>query len=374
MNRYVLAPDSFKESLTSIEAAEAMADGVHDADPSAETIVCPMADGGEGFAQTLAAALGAEAMSVPTHNALGEPVEGLIHRVGGTVILDVATACGLELIEPDRRDVLGSDSRGVGELILAALDAGARRLIIGLGGSATNDGGAGMLAVLGARFLDARGEPVTTSPAGLAHLAVLDTSALDPRLASVEVEAACDVDSPLLGPQGASAVFGPQKGADPQQVVLLDTLLSRISTLSGPHGVTVSTWPGAGAAGGLGWAILTFLGGRMRPGVDLVIEATGLREALPGATAVFTGEGAADSQTLSGKTAAGIAAAAREEAVPVVIFAGRISDDASALLDKGVSGLVTITPEGTPLERALAEGRQNLRAAVAGWVHQHPAT
>ncbi|MFC2757188.1 glycerate kinase, partial [Propionibacterium acidifaciens] len=155
------------------------------------------------------------------------------------------------------------------------------------------------------------------------------------------------------------------------QVMLLDTLLTRLSALSGTRGVALASEPGAGAAGGLGWAILTFLGGRMRPGVDLVIEATGLREALTGATAVLTGEGAADAQTLTGKTAASVAAAARERGVPVVVFAGRIADDARALLDQGVAGLVTITPEGTPLDRALAEGGRNLRAAVAGWVRRH---
>lgn len=371
MSRYVLAPDSFKESLTATEATEAMAAGVRDADPTAETVACPMTDGGEGFALTLASSLGAEPISVPSHDALGRPIEGLIHRVDDTVVLDVATACGLELVEPALRDVLNCDSYGVGELVLAALDAGARRLVIGLGGSATNDGGAGMLAALGVRFLDARGRPVATTPTGLAHLASLDVGGLDPRLADVEVQAACDVDSPLLGPRGASAVFGPQKGATAQQVMLLDTLLTRLSALSGTRGVALASEPGAGAAGGLGWAILTFLGGRMRPGVDLVIEATGLREALTGATAVLTGEGAADAQTLTGKTAAGVAAAARERGVPVVVFAGRIADDARALLDQGVAGLVTITPEGTPLDRALAEGGRNLRAAVAGWVRRH---
>ena len=168
MSRYVLAPDSFKESLTATEATEAMAAGVRDADPTAETVACPMTDGGEGFALTLASSLGAEPISVPSHDALGRPIEGLIHRVGDTVVLDVATACGLELVEPALRDVLNCDSYGVGELVLAALDAGARRLVIGLGGSATNDGGAGMLAALGVRFLDARGRPVATTPTGLA--------------------------------------------------------------------------------------------------------------------------------------------------------------------------------------------------------------
>ncbi|RLP08151.1 glycerate kinase [Propionibacterium australiense] len=368
MSRYVLAPDSFKESLTSVEAAEAMAAGVRDADPCAETVLCPLAVDDEGFAQTLAAALGAEPIDVPVHDAMGEPVAGVIHRIGDTVILDAACACGLERVEPARRDVLAADSFGVGELILAALDAGARRLVVALGGSASNDGGAGMMAALGVRFLDTRGEPVETSPTGLARLASLDVSGLDPRLADLEVEAASEISAPLLGAHGASAVFGPQRGAAPQHVALLDTLLTRLSALSGTRGVSISSAPGAGAAGGLGWAVLTFLNGRMRSGAELVIEAGGLHSVLPGATAVLTGEGTVDARSLTSATTAGITAAADGPGVPVVVFAGRILDGARVLLDRGVTELVTITPEDAPLDEALASGGQNLRTAVAAWV------
>lgn len=376
MSRFVLAPDSFKESMTAIEAAQAMRLGVLDADPGAECLECPMADGGEGFAQVLAAALGARSAEAAIHDALGRPTTGSFHLAGSTAILDAATAVGLGMIAPDERDVMASDTRGVGELVGAALDAGARRIIIGLGGTATNDGGAGMLRALGARFLDGGGEPLDPSPLSLGaadgpgQLAGIDASGLDPRLAEAEILAACDVRSPLLGPQGASAVFGPQKGASSDQVERLDRHLARLAELSGSERQAIASCEGAGAAGGLGWAIMAFLGGVMRPGVEILIEATGLERAAIGATAVLTGEGSADAQTLQGKTAAGVARAARAAGSPVVILAGRIDPSARALLDEGVSALVPITPEGTPLERALAEGAANLRAATARWVRE----
>jgi len=368
MSRYVLAPGSFAESLTPVEAAGAMAAGVHDADPGAETTCCPVGDDGAGLAQTLASALGAEPVAVPVHDAVGKPVTGVIHHAGGTVVLDAASACGLELVEPARRDVLGSDSYGAGELISAALDAGARRLVIGLGETATNDGGAGMLAALGVRFLDAREEPVATTPAGLARLASVDVSGLDPRLADLEVEAVCDVDAPLLGAHGTSATTGPRKGATPQHVTLLDTLLTRLAALCGTRGVSISAAPGAGAAGGLGWAILTFLNGRMRSGVDLVIEASGLHAALPGATAVLTGGDVIGVHGPAGSTASGVAAAAGEPGVPVVVFTGPVPADAGALLDHGVAELVAVAPPEDATPGGDEDTGRQLRAAVADWV------
>ncbi|WP_127841564.1 glycerate kinase [Actinomyces wuliandei] len=378
MATYVLAPDSFKESMTALEAAEAMAAGVRQADPKATCLLRPMADGGEGFAQTLAAALGARSVEVPVHDALGAPVQGALYLAGTTALLDVATAVGLEQVPPRHRDVMGSSSLGVGELVLAALDRGAQEIIVGLGGSATNDAGAGMLAALGVRFLDEQAAPLAPVPAELVRATAVDTSGLDPRLAGVQVHAACDVTSPLLGPQGASAVFGPQKGATGSQVRVLDDLLSRLAGLStsseGVSGTEVAQRPGAGAAGGLGWALMTFLSARTRPGVDLVMEASGLAEAVKGATAVLTGEGSVDSQTLSGKTAAGVVRVAAAAGVPVVVFAGRVQADAAALLGQGVRDLVQITPEGTAMEQALAEGSQNLRSAVTRWVAAQEAS
>ncbi|AYD90223.1 glycerate kinase [Actinomyces lilanjuaniae] len=378
MVTYVLAPDSFKESMTTLQAAEAMAEGVRQADPQATCLLRPMADGGEGFARTLSAALGARRVEVPVHDALGAPVQGFVYLAGTTALLDVATAVGLEQIPPCHRDVMGSSSLGVGELVLAALDRGAQEVIIGLGGSATNDAGAGMLAALGVRFLDEQSAALAPVPAELVKVAAVDTSGLDPRLADVRVQAACDVTSPLLGPQGASAVFGPQKGATDSQVLVLDSLLSRLASLAttpeGVSGTEVAQRPGAGAAGGLGWALMTFLSAQTRPGVDLVMEASGLAEAVEGAAAVLTGEGSVDSQTLSGKTAAGVIRVAAAAGVPVAVFAGRVQADAATLLGQGVHDLVQITPEGTAIERALAEGSQNLRSAVARWVAAQEAS
>ncbi len=365
MTTFVLAPDSFKESLSSAQAARAMELGVHDADPDARLVCVPMADGGEGFAEVLADALGARRIDVPVHDALGRPITGAVHMLRDTAVIDVATAVGLGLIPPAQRDIMASDSRGVGELISAALDLGANELIVGLGGSATNDGGAGMLRALGARFLDASGRELSGRPGDLLELASVDVGGLDPRLAGLDVQAACDVNSPLLGPQGASAIFGPQKGATPQLVKRLDALATQLSRLAGEHGVKLAAAPGSGAAGGLGWALMTFLGARMRPGVDVVIEATGLGRSLADATALITGEGSVDAQSATGKTVSGLAGLARAAGVPVIVFAGRVGEGAEALRKIGVTRLVQITPEGTPLDEALAKAATLLRASVA---------
>ncbi|MFT8396199.1 glycerate kinase [Propionibacterium sp.] len=365
MNTFVLAPDSFKESLRAVQAARAMELGVHDADSSAQTLMVPMADGGEGFAEVLAQALGARRIEVDVHDALGRPITGALHLREQTAVIDVATAVGLGLIDPADRDIMVSDSTGVGELVLAALDAGATELIVGLGGSATNDGGAGMLRALGARFFDSAGRELTGQPAELSAVASVDAGGLDSRLETLRVQAACDVRSPLLGGQGASAVFGPQKGATPQLVGQLDSMLGRLSQITGDRGNQMAAAPGSGAAGGLGWAFMTFLGAQMRPGVEVVIDATGLREKLAGATALLTGEGSVDAQTATGKTVAGLAGIAQEAKVPVAVFAGQVHEDASALYEIGVTRLVQITPEGTPLDKALGEAGSFLRDAVA---------
>ena len=225
--KVVLAPDSFKEAMTAAEAAAAMARGVLAVVPDAEVVQVPMSDGGEGFTDAVAAALGARVRTVETVDALGRPVKGRLAVGGGTAVLEMATAAGLELVPEEERDVLGSDTRGVGRMIRAALDAGADRPLLGIGGSATNDGGAGMLAELGVRFLDGEGQAVGTTPREVEGLASVDASGLDARLAGLRIEAACDVDNPLLGERGASAVFGPQKGASPEDVDYLDSVLAR---------------------------------------------------------------------------------------------------------------------------------------------------
>lgn len=362
--RVVCAPDSFKHALTATQAAAAMADGVRDAWPDADAVELPLSDGGEGFTDALAGALGARIVEVDVLDALGRPARGRFALTGHLAVIEVASAVGLEAVADEDRAIWDADTRGVGQLIAAALDAGATELLIGLGGSATNDAGAGMLSALGVRFLDAAGEPVATTPRGLAELAEVDAAGLDPRLGAVRVRVACDVDTPLTGPRGASAVFGPQKGATAADVPRLDEVLERVAALVSRG--RLASQAGAGAAGGLGFALLALLGAELGPGIDLVADLVHLDDRVAGATLVLTGEGSADAQTLAGKAPAGIVAAARRHGVPVAIFAGRVEPEADVLLrDGAVEALITITPAGQPLPEALARAGENLRGAVA---------
>jgi glycerate 2-kinase len=364
--RIVLAPDSFKESMTAPEAAAAMARGVRRVAPDAECIMMPMADGGEGTTDALVAALGAARREVMALDALGRPVRAAYGLApDGLAVLEVAAAVGIGLVEPRERDVMRSDSRGVAMIMLDAVDAGATRVLIGLGGSATTDGGAGMLAGLGARFLDAAGAEISPDPVGLARLARVDVAGLDRRLSGLRIDVASDVTSPLLGPLGSAAVFGPQKGATPAQVPVLDAALARLADALVRAGLPdTRNLPGAGAAGGLGMALLA-LGARLRPGVEVVAEATGLERAVAGADLVLTGEGALDAQTAAGKTPAGVLAVASRHGVPVIAFAGRLGADVGTL---GFAACVPIVAGSVDLATALREGPANLDRAVAGAV------
>lgn len=367
----VCAPDSFKHALTARQAAAAMAAGVRDAWPDAVAVELPLSDGGEGFTDALAGALDARLIEVPVLDALGRDAVGVIAVAGPLAVIEVAAAVGLEAIADDERAIWDADTRGVGQLIAAALDAGATELLIGLGGSATNDAGSGMLASLGVRFLDAAGEPVATTPRGLTDLARIGASGLDPRLASVRVRVACDVDTPLTGERGASAVFGPQKGATPTDVPRLDAVLAGVAARSARADQAEAS--GTGAAGGLGFALVAYLGAELGPGIELVADLVSLEDRVGGATLVLTGEGSADAQTLAGKAPAGIVAAARRHGVPVAIFAGRVEPEADALLaDETVEALVTITPQGQPLPQALAHAAANLRTAVGAYLAARP--
>ncbi len=362
--RFVVAPDSFKESMTAQQAAAAMVHGLRKALPKAAIAVAPLSDGGEGFTATMAESLGLRLTEVPAQDALGRPRTGLLAVGEGLAVLEVASAVGLEWIAPAEREVLRASSYGVGQLISAALDAGARRLLVGLGGSATNDGGLGMLRALGAQFWTDDGRPVTV-PSDLPRLARVDLSGLDARLGGVDVQAACDVTNPLTGPSGASAIFGPQKGATPAQVEFLDAALAELAQVSGRE--SDADAPGAGAAGGLGFALMAFLDARLRPGAELVMETVGLAELVANATVVLTGEGAVDSQTSYGKVPAAVTALSRELGVPVVLFAGQVCPGAAVLLEQGVRQLVEITPPGQPHPQALAGGAANLATAVERW-------
>lgn len=368
--RIVLAPDSFKESMTAAEAIAAMRAGVHAALPDAECIGVPMADGGEGTVDAVVDALDGQRVSVEATDALGRPISARYGYVPGRrlAVIEMAAAAGLEQIAPDERDVLRASTFGVGQLIADALDRGAAEFLIGLGGSATNDGGAGMLTALGVRLSDAAGAPLPPGGAALADLAHIDTTGLDPRLAGVRIQLACDVTAPLLGPGGASAVFGPQKGATSADVTRLEAALARFAAVAA---ATHADTPGAGAAGGLGFALLEFLDATSRPGVEVVAETVGLQQALEGATWVFTGEGGVDAQTLMGKTPFGVAQVAARTGAKVVIFAGRVGDDAAVLLDHGIDEIVGITAPGTPLAEALRTGPQSLTRAVTDFLRRH---
>lgn len=368
----VCAPDSFKESMSAPVAAAAMAEGVRDALPDAVVLQLPMSDGGEGFAAAIASATGAIWVPEVVPDALGRPTEaGYVWAPGARrAVVEMASAAGLEQIPVADRDIRGSSTRGVGRLVLAALDAGARHLVIGLGGSATTDGGAGLLAELGVRFVDAAGIDLDPVPRELERCAAIDVGPLDQRLAGCRIEAACDVTNPLLGSSGASAVYGPQKGATPDDVAYLDGVLAHLVQLAPPSASVAAGLPGAGAAGGLGWALLGFLGATMRPGVDLVADTIGLDAAVAEADLVLTGEGSVDGQTLQGKTPAGVAAIAQRHCVPVVVFGGRVTDDALSFASDSVS-LVCITPPGQPLADALRLGPENLRRSVAEWLEHH---
>ena len=366
--RIVCAPDSFKESMTSVQAAEAMARGIHRADPTIGCDLVPMADGGEGTAQALVTALDGEWVEAPCRDALDRPTTGRFGYVPGSrlAVIEVAEAAGLAQIHPGERDPWVATSRGVGELIHAALERGANQFIIGLGGSATNDAGVGMLTALGARFLDSDGVPVATGARGLVTLASVDLSSLDPRLTSARFRIASDVSNPLLGADGSSAVYGPQKGARAEDVPALDAALARWADVVEPaFSRRVRDIPGAGAAGGLGAAIAVAADATMESGVELVSDAVGLRDRIAGAHWVFTGEGGIDRQTASGKTPWGVAQAASALGVRSVLFGGRVSDDAYELIGDAVVAVVPILRQVTDLPSALRDGSANLERAAA---------
>ncbi len=324
--RVVVASDAFRGSLTSVEVAEALRAGVLAVLPDAEVDVVPVADGGEG---TVAAALAAGYTPVPAvvHGPTGEPVRATMARsAAGSVVVELADACGLGRLPDGVARPLEATSRGLGEVIGAALGLRPRLLVVGVGGSASTDGGAGMLAALGARVLDAEGNPVPDGGAGLARVARVDLRGLDPRLLDVDLVLAADVTSPLLGPRGAAAVFGPQKGATPEDVDRLEAALTRWADVLDPGSATVA---GAGAAGGVGFALVAALGAQRRSGVDVVLDLVGLDARLAGATLVITGEGSLDAQTATGKAVAGVARRAAAHGVPAVAVCGRttLSDD-----------------------------------------------
>ncbi len=361
--KIVIAPDSFKESLSALEVAQAVQAGFSQVFPQAIYVLVPVADGGEGTVDAMVAATGGRREIVTATGPLGTPVEAFYGLTGdgATAVIEMAAASGLMLVPAAQRNPLLTTSRGTGELIRAALDAGARRFILGIGGSATNDGGAGMVQALGARLLDARGEDIGPGGGALAALERVDVSALDPRLAECRIEVACDVDNPLTGPRGASAVFGPQKGATAEMVQTLDANLARFAHIvERDLGVAVDAVPGAGAAGGMGAAMLAFFGATLKPGIEIVTAAVDLDTHVRDADLVITGEGRIDFQTVHGKTPIGVARVARRHGKPVIGIAGSLGANVGVVHEHGIDAVFSVLNRPCTLEEALRDAAANV--------------
>ncbi|PKG48554.1 MULTISPECIES: glycerate kinase [Halomonadaceae] len=361
----LLCPDSFKDALSAQDAAAAMARGVKRAIPSAQVRACPLADGGEGSLDALIAATGAERRQLDVHDALGRPRKATWGWLSDqrTAFIELAEASGLQHLTADERNALHTSTFGVGELLLAALDQGAEKALLLLGGSATNDGGAGMLQALGARFLDQNDKPLPPGGAALSQLTRLTLDGLDPRLAGLALEAAVDVDNPLLGVRGATAVFGPQKGASPEEVEQLDRALGHFADISAQVlGEDCRTLPGAGAAGGMGFAAKAFLNATLKPGIEMIMQQADMATLLANADLVITGEGRLDGQSLAGKTPIGVSRAAKRLNKPVIVLAGSLGDGWQACFDEGVTAAFALADGPMTLADALPRTAELLEA------------
>ncbi|MFD9886475.1 glycerate kinase [Streptomyces alboflavus] len=354
----LIAADKFKGSLTAVQVAERVTAGLHGVLPDLPVRALPVADGGDGTVDAAVAA-GFERREARVTGPLGAEVVAAYALREGTAVVEMAEASGLQLLPAGTFAPLTATTYGSGELIRAALDAGARTIVFGVGGSATTDGGAGMLAALGARFLDADGAPVGPGGGPLRELASADLSGLDPRLADVDIVLASDVDNPLTGPKGAPAVYGPQKGATPDDVAALDAALAHFARVlardAGPRALEHADAPGAGAAGGIGFGALVGLGASFRPGIDVMLDVLGFAPALAGASLVITGEGSLDEQTLHGKAPAGVAAAARAAGIDVVAVCGRLALAPTALGTAGIRRAYALTDIEPDVSRCVAE-------------------
>ena len=356
--KIVVAPDSFKGSVSALEAARAIEQGIRRVFPEAVIEKVPMADGGEGTVQSLVDATGGHIRTHRVLAPLGNEVDAKfgILADGETAVIEMASASGLTLVAPDERNPLRTTTYGTGQLIHAALEAGCRRLIIGIGGSATNDGGVGMAEALGVRSLDADGNQIPRGGGNLGQLRSIDITGLHPAIAETETVVACDVNNPLTGPDGASYVYGPQKGATPEMIETLDTCLAHFDkVLTETLGKSFNDTPGAGAAGGLGAGLMAFLNAELKLGVDIMIDAVKLEERIKGASLVFTGEGQLDFQTAFGKTPVGVAKVAKAHNIPVIAIAGGIAEGAEAVYEAGIDAMLGIVQEPMSLNDAIGD-------------------
>ena len=366
--RIVLAPDSFKGCLTAVQVCNALESGIKRSFPDAEIVKVPMADGGEGTVQSLVDASDGRIVEAMVTDPLGRKIKSFFGIMGGgrTAVIEMAAASGLPLLRLGERNPRMTTTRGTGDLILAALNEGCRKIIMGIGGSATNDGGRGMAEALGVRFLGKDGKTLETPGGGALHdLDRIDVSGMDPRVKDTEFTVACDVDNPLTGPKGAAAVYGPQKGANPADVEFLDAALVRYAkVIEAQLGKNIKDIPGAGAAGGLGAGLMTFCDATLKRGVEIVVEATHLVEKCKGADLVISGEGRTDFQTKFGKTPMGVAKAAKVHGIPVILISGGLASGARDLYEVGVDALFGIPNMPMPLETSLKEAPALLAEAA----------
>ncbi|KZR46058.1 glycerate kinase [Klebsiella aerogenes] len=362
--KIVIAPDSYKESLSALDVATAIETGFREIYPHAEYVKVPVADGGEGTVEAMVAATQGHIVQVSVTGPLGEPVNAFYGLSGDMrcAYIEMAAASGLESVPPTRRNPLLTTSWGTGELIRHALDAGVSQIIIGIGGSATNDGGAGMAQALGAKLLSAGQQQIAPGGGALETLARIDLSELDPRLADCRIDVACDVTNPLTGPQGASAVFGPQKGATAAMIERLDRGLQHFAQIIDRDlDIDVLSLEGGGAAGGMGAALYAFCGANLRPGIEIVTDALGLAELVADADLVITGEGRIDSQTIHGKVPVGVAKVAKRFNVPVIGIAGSLTADVGVVHQHGLDAVFSVLYSVCTLDEALANAAANVR-------------
>ncbi len=366
--KIIVAPDKFKGSMSATEAAELIEAGIKSVIPGVEIYKFPLSDGGEGLVESLAGKPGGTTKTLSVTGPLGKPVDAEMGLIDGgkTGIIEMAAASGLALVPENERDPFITTTYGTGELILAALDRGCEKLIIGIGGSATNDGGAGMARALGAQFLDRDGHPINEGGGELKRLETIDISGLDPRLEKAQVLVACDVDNPLTGPGGASHVYGPQKGASPDMVKQLDRALENYArVIKKDLGLEVKNIPGAGAAGGLGAGLIAFLQAELLSGIDLVLEALKIEEYLPGCSLLITGEGKLDPQSAYGKAPVGIARRAKNYNVPAIALTGQIEGDLETFHREGLTACFAIADGPLSLEESIQRGPELLKTKTA---------
>ncbi|HBS59533.1 MAG TPA: glycerate kinase [Firmicutes bacterium] len=366
--RIIVAPDSYKGSVSALEAAEAMERGIRAVFPAAEVIKVPLADGGEGTVAALVTATDGRFLDHQVQGPLGTPVQARwgVLGDGQTAVMEMAAASGLTLVPEKDRDPRLTTTYGTGQLIKAVLDCGLRKIIIGVGGSATNDGGSGMARALGVKFLNAQGGEISPGGSALAQLACIDLTEIDARLGATEITVACDVDNPLCGPRGASAVYGAQKGATAEMISELDAALAHYAQLALlATGRNIAQCPGAGAAGGLAAGLLFFTQAQLRRGIDIVLETTEFSRLVKNADLVITGEGQTDGQTAFGKAPVGVARAAKAGGVPVVCLAGALGPGAENVLVRGIDALMSITAQPMALAECMRQGATLIEAATA---------